>query len=302
MEDIEGSKYLVEPDNPRPLFLLLLDGFGVAELGEGNAISLARTPFISKILKEYPAAVLNSASGNLNNRYLTVGSGIDTEKQDQFIYSDISLVLESLNYKQLKIFDSERLAPLSYFFNGRREEKLKNEEWITVSALSKKSVYDISLATKNIFQEALVAVKSEEYDFIVASVSILDYLASSADLITIIEAMETLDRRLRKLVNEVLDKNGVLIISSSHGNAERMIDLKTDLVDNKMTENPVPFIIVGNDFKGRSISPQDAPDGDLSLLPVIGGLADIAPTIVDIMGHHDAKEQFFSGETLLKKR
>lgn len=298
MKDEDGSKNLTETTRFRPVVLLLLDGFGVAAKGEGNAITLANTPFIQKVLKEYPVTILNSASGDLNNRYLTLGSGISTTNQDQFIYSDLSLVLESLNYRQLKIFDSERLAPLSYFFNGRREEKLKLEEWITVSALSKNSSYDISLASKRIFQEASVALKSENYDFIVASSSVLDYLASTSDLGTIIEAIEEVDKRLKKLANEVLDKNGVLIISSAHGNAERMIDLKTDLADNKMTNSPVPFIIISNEFKGRSISPQDAPDGDLSLLPVIGSLANIAPTIIDIFGHYKTKQEFFSGETL----
>ncbi len=301
MEEEGESKNLDNLKRPRPVFLLLLDGLGVASKSEGNAITLAHTPFILRTLKEYPVTILNSSTGDLNNRYLSLGSGIDTDDQDQFVYSDLSKVLESLNYRQLKIFDSERLAPLSYFFNARREEKLKLEEWITVSAVSKSSSYDIGVANKKIFQEAVAAVKSENYDFIVASSSILDYLASTSELEVIIEAMESLDKRIKKLANEVLDKDGILIISSTHGNAEKMIDFKTDMPDNKMTNNPVPFILIGSDLKGRSISHQDAPDGDLSLLPIIGSLSDIAPTVLDIFGHYETKRDFFSGGTLLIK-
>lgn len=284
---------------PGPVFLLLLDGWGVAQQSEVNALSLAKTPYILQAIKEYPALVLNSGIGNLNNRYLSLGSGINTDLEDQFIYNDLTAVFANLNLRQLKIFDSERLAPLSYFYNGRREEKLELEDWITITSKSKKLAYDVHISAKKIFQESIEAVKDENYDFIVASCPIIDYMATNGDMATTVEAIEKIDKSVKKLASEILDREGTLIITSVQGNAEKMMDMTTDLPNTKMTDNPLPLIMISNNFKGRSIASQDAPEGDLSLLSPIGSLADIAPSIIDVMGIDEAIKVNFSGQSLL---
>ena len=301
MDTSESDDIKDDIKRPGPVFLILLDGWGIAPVSEVNAMTLAKTPFILRSIKEYPAVILDSAVGELNNRYFSLGTGIKTESEDEQVQNDLSAVLSNLNLKQLKIFDSERLAALSYYFNGRREEKAPLEDWSTITSASKKVSYDISLSTKKIFQEAIRAVKSENYDFIVASCPILDYLAVSSEIKTVVEAVEMLDGALKKLASEILDRNGVLVISSVHGNVEKMVDMTTDMPDNKMTNNPVPFIVISNAFKGRSISSQDAPGGDLSLLNPIGDLADIAPTIIDIFGIDEVSKDDFSGKSLISR-
>lgn len=284
---------------PKPVFLLLLDGWGIAPDSEANAIRLAKTPFVSKLIKEYPAIILDSVKGNINNRYLSLGSGSPTDSEEQIVYNDLSAVLAVSNLKQLKIFDSERLAALSYFFNGRREDKLLGEDWLTISSSSAKQSFDINVSTKKIFQESLSAVKLGVYDFIICSVSILDYLASLENMPATISAFEALDKMIKKLTTEILDKDGVLLISATSGNAEKMMDFTTDLPDKKITDNPVPFIIIGNQFKGRAIGPKDAPEGDLSLLETWGSIYNIAPTICDILNLDKAtKNNFLAGSLL----
>jgi len=86
------------------------------------------------------------------------------------------------------------------------------------------------------------------------------------------------------------------LISSAHGNAEKIRDLLTDLPDKEMTDNPVPLVIVGEKFKGKVIGGHDLVDGDLSLLMPAGTLADVAPTILDIMNLPPAE---MSGRSLL---
>ena len=299
MDSSESDNIEDSINRPNPVFLLLLDGWGVAPVSEANAMTVAKTPFILKAIKEYPAVILDSAVGGLNNKYLSLGTGIKTESEDEPVQNDLSAVLSNLNLRQLKIFDGERLAALSYYFNGRREEKAPLEDWLNITSASKKVSYDVNLSTKKIFQEAMKAVKSENYDFIVASCPVLDYLAATNDIKIVVSAVEMLDAVLKKLSSEILERNGVLIISSTHGNVEKMIDVTTDLLDNKMTNNPVPFIMISNSFKGRSISSQDAPDGDLSLLNSIGDLADIAPTVIDFLAINESQKNNFVGKSLI---
>lgn len=299
MDINESDENLESIKRQRPVFLLIIDGWGIAPNSEFNAISLAKTPFIIKSIKEYPAVVLDAVNGDINNRYLALGSGRDTSNDDDYIKDDLTSVLASSNLKQLKIFDSERLAALSYFYNGRREEKMPQEDWLTITSANNQVSYDVNLSTKRIFQESVRAVKGGEYDFIVATCSILDYIASSGDIKHTISVMEALDKYIKKLAAEILDKDGILMICSTHGNAEKLVDVVTDLPDSKMTNSPVPFIMLGNELKGRSISFQDAPDGDLSLLHSIGSISDIAATIIDALELDESKKEAFSGKSLI---
>lgn len=300
MDDDEDSKLNQEIKRPScPLFLLLLDGWGIAPASEANALSLAKTPYIAKLIKEYPAIILDTVKGSLNNRYLTLGAGSLVSSEEQIIYNDLTSVLAGYNLKQLKIFDSERLAALSYFFNGRREDKLVAEDWLTISSASNNQAFDITLSMKRIFQESSRALKLDYYDFIVASVSILDYFASLENIPAIVSAFESLDKLIKKIVNEILDQNGVLIITATCGNAEKMLDFATDMVDKKITDNPVPFILIGNQFKGRTIGPKDAPLGDLSLLETMGSIYNIAPTICKIMNLGEEAENNFLAKSLI---
>ncbi len=281
----------------RPVVLLLLDGWAVAAKSEANAISLAKMPNILQLSKEYPALILFADNGNLNTRYLTVGTGCFLENESAPLsVLDLSALISINNLRQLKIFDGERMAALSYFFNGRREEKLSGEEWIIISATDKDKIFDPLLSLEKTIKTTIQAVKSENFNFIVSSSSVLDYIAATGNLIQTIKAAEALDKLLKRLATEVIEVGGVLLISSTHGNAEKMINLATDLEDKDMTDNPVPLIFISEELSGKTISHYDAPDGDLSLLKPAGNLADLAPTISKLLQLEKAN---FSGKSLI---
>jgi bisphosphoglycerate-independent phosphoglycerate mutase (AlkP superfamily) len=291
----EDSKNI--SSRPKPVVLLLLDGWGVAAKSEANAISLAKMPNTLQLAKEYPALVLFADHGNLNTRYLSLGSGYFYENESDALFNlDLSALVSINNLKQLKIFDGERMAALSYFFNGRREEKLSKEEWIIISATDKQKTFDPLLSFEKTIKSIIKAVKDESHDFIVASSSLLDYLAATGNLIETMKAAEAIDKLLKRLANEVLASGGVLLISSAHGNAEKMKNLATDLEDREMTNNPVPLIFVSEELSGKTISHYDAPDGDLSLLKPAGNLSDLAPTIAHLLQLEKAE---FSGQSLI---
>ncbi|MFA6513806.1 MAG: hypothetical protein WCT50_00760 [Patescibacteria group bacterium] len=267
---------------PKLVFLLLLDGWGIAEKGEANAIGSAKTPYFFKLAKEFPTAILETGAGSVNARYLRLGAGCSFEDENGEAKNDLTKIISDAGLKQLKIFDSERLAALTSFFNGHREEKLIGEDWLTISVSGDES-FNVFLSLQKIIKDSLRAVKNDKYDFIVASIPILDAVASSSDFSEVIKAAEAIDKAIRRLAKEIIDRNGVLVVSSAHGNAERMRDMSTDLLDKNITDNPVPFIIIGQEFVGKTIGLKDAPAGDLSLLEPAGTLADIAPTILDLL-------------------
>lgn len=276
-------------DRPKPVFLLILDGWGIAAKNEANAISLAKLPNFLKLFREYPAGALLPLPTDLNARYFSLGVGRDVldeaemESELESVAQDVTALVSAAGLKQLKIFESERLAALTYFFNGRREEKILGEDWLALSSASDDSPFDAELLRKRFFLESRRAVKEGKHDLIIASLPLLDLVASTGDLMATIKMAEKIDKAIKPLATEILDNGGVLLIVSTQGNAEKMKDLATDLADKNTTKNPVPFVIIGEEFKGKTIGLKDAPDGDLSLAEVSGSLAAVSATILDLL-------------------
>jgi 2,3-bisphosphoglycerate-independent phosphoglycerate mutase len=98
-----------------------------------------------------------------------------------------------------------------------------------------------------------------------------------------IKACETIDKCLAKIVNLVLSKNGVVLITADHGNAEELQNIKTGEIDKEHSTNPVPLVIIGHAWEGKNLGLPDSLGSDLSLVTPSGVLADIAPTILQIM-------------------
>ena len=267
-----------------PVILLLLDGFGIAPDNEGNALSLAETPNINNIIKDYPAASLNTLASSINARYLSIGSGCDREDENEVAIETISKILEENNLKQLKIAETLRLASLTYFFNGSRDIKYQNEEWKTISSSVNNKDFNDS-ASNLIFKELFKELDKEKpADFIVASISAINLSASEGNVNKTKKTICEVDKKLKKLVTKILEKNARLIVSSATGNAEKMIDLGTDMLDKEITNNPLPIILVGEGYEGFSIATHDLGNGDLSLLEKVGTLADLAPSILALLG------------------
>jgi bisphosphoglycerate-independent phosphoglycerate mutase (AlkP superfamily) len=270
-------------DHPRPVVLLLLDGWGIAPVAENNAIAAAETPTWLSLIREYPVALLTPGEKDLNRRYLTLGVGQEAVRDEAKTLLSLTAILSAAGRRQLKITETERLAALTYFFNGHAEDKAVGEDWKIVSSAAADSVKP-TLVLKKIVAEVIAAVNGDApVDMIVAALPILDLTAQSGNFEAVKKAAEALDKSLRNIWTEVEAKKGVLIISAACGNAERMSNLGTDLIDREMTANPVPLLIVGQEFGGKTIGQNDAIGDDLSLLAPSGTLADLAPTILQIL-------------------
>ncbi|MBN2854078.1 hypothetical protein JXK06_00915 [Patescibacteria group bacterium] len=273
---------------PRPVILLLLDGFGVAPANEGNAFSQIKTPTINKLINDYPVALLSSLSGSVNQRYLNLGTAndadeINIEAKREFL--SLSALISNKNLKQIKITESERFAALTNFFNGLKEDKLPLEDWkIISSTLKNGKTLGRGLLTKKIFSELLNRLDDDiPADLIVVSAPGIDLTARTGEMKAVHEEIILVDRLLKKLTDKVLEKNACLLISSVFGNAEKMLDLSMEINDNNPTQNPLPLIFISSDFKGLKVGKTDVMNSDLSSLIVSGSLIDIAPTILKIM-------------------
>ncbi len=292
----------ISPEDPlpsRPLVFLLLDGWGIAASSEANAISSAKLPFLDILIKEFPVALLSSSNKNLNSRYLSIGSGRDLDDENIEVTITLTKILADLNKKQIKITETERLAALTYFFSGHKEHKLMGEEWHIVSSNTGDNNLKPSLALNQICRELITSLKTEKYDFLAVAIPTLDLVARTGNFKAVIKAAEDIDKNLRKIVATVLDKKGVIIISSACGNAENMKSMATEVINSEMTTNPVPLIIIGDDFKGKTIGLDEPLNNDLSLLSPAGNFNDVVPTILDIM--NIAKPEEMNGNSILTK-
>ncbi len=284
MSEDSSSDDSININRPKPVVLLLIDGWGVAPLNEANVFSSARIPVFLSFIKEYPVAVLKSFGKNLNLNYLNLGLGQKLTSENIELQPGLTNAIAKAGLKQLKISETERFAAITHFFNGLNENKENSEHWVIVSSESSVSNHKSVLALKRSFKEITRAINEDKYNFILVSWPLLDLVSATGDFEDVKKAVETLDTYLKKVSIAVQSKGGVLIVSATHGNVEKIKNVLTELIDNEITDNPVPFLIVGEEFKGKTIGLTDTMDDDLSLLEAAGDLSDIAPTILKILG------------------
>jgi 2,3-bisphosphoglycerate-independent phosphoglycerate mutase len=127
-------------------------------------------------------------------------------------------------------------------------------------------------------------IQSDKYDFIAMNFANPDMVGHTGNLAATIKAMETVDECLGRIVDATLEKGGVVFLTADHGNAEELKNLRTGDIDKEHATNPVPFVIIGTDFEGKPSLAGEVPDGDLSLMPPVGMLADVAPTMLAVLG------------------
>lgn len=200
-------------------------------------------------------------------------------------------VISQAGLKQLRIAETEKYAHVTYFFNGGKEDKSPGEEHMLVPSPAVDS-YDKKpeMSAVEVTSKVLDAVNKEAYDFILINYANADMVGHTSNITATVTALEMLDKLLGKVVKAVLEKDGVVLITADHGNAEIMFDMQTGMPDKEHSTNPVPFILVGKEYEGKNYGWPDAPSHDLSLITPRGILSDVAPTILKILGIEQPKE------------
>jgi 2,3-bisphosphoglycerate-independent phosphoglycerate mutase len=182
----------------------------------------------------------------------------------------LSEVISDNGMSQLKVAETEKYAHVTYFFNGGREEPYPGETRVLVPS-PRVATYDLipEMAAWGVTGVVSRNLESKEYDLVVVNLANLDMVGHTGDLKATIMAAETVDGCVGEIRRIVEKLGGVLIVTSDHGNAEAMLYDDDRSPNTAHTTNPVPLCLVG---------PLDAK------LRKGGGLADVAPTILDIMG------------------
>ncbi len=193
--------------------------------------------------------------------------------------------ISKLGYKQLRIAETEKYAHVTFFFNGGNEVKYENEDRILVAS-PKVATYDLKpeMSAYEVTDRLVDAIRKQTYDVIILNFANCDMVGHTGFLDAAIKAVETVDECLGRVVEEVKRVNGTILITADHGNSEQMIDYETGDPHTAHTSNPVPLVAVG------------LKDG-VKLKE--GRLADLAPTMLDIMGVEKPVEM--TGESLLIK-
>ena len=202
----------------------------------------------------------------------------------QVLKNNLGEYLSSLGLKQLRIAETEKYAHVTYFFNGGIEEPNENEERILIPS-PKVLTYDLKpeMSAYEVTDTVIEKIENGDYHFIVINYANCDMVGHTGNYEATVKAVEAVDRCVGMVVDAVLKKNGVIIITGDHGNAEQMVDPETGGAHTAHTSNEVPFVLIGM--------------GNVSLRN--GRLSDIAPTILDIM--RISKPAEMSGESLIIK-
>jgi 2,3-bisphosphoglycerate-independent phosphoglycerate mutase len=170
---------------------------------------------------------------------------------------------------QLRMAETEKFAHVTYFLNGGQETPYKGEDRIMVPS-PKVATYDLQpeMSAPELAGKAVGAIDSGKYDLIVLNFANPDMVGHTGILAAAIKAVETVDAGLGRIADAIERQGGALLITADHGNCELMKDPETGGPHTSHTTNPVPVILMGGGAK--SIRE--------------GRLADLAPTLLDLMG------------------
>ena len=201
------------------------------------------------------------------------------------IKQTLAEVVSGAGLRQLHIAETEKYAHVTFFLNGMREEPFLNEDRAIIPS-PKVSSYDAvpEMSAQKITDRVLKEVEKGFYDFIAVNFANPDMVAHTGNFEATVKANETVDDCLGKIVEAVVSRGGVVFLTADHGNAEELKNLRTGEIDKEHATNPVPFLMVGKMFEGHVSVAGEIPEGDLSLSPPVGMLADVAPTILATLG------------------
>ncbi len=183
--------------------------------------------------------------------------------------------------KQLRIAETEKYAHVTFFFNGGVEKTYEGEDRALINS-PKVATYDLQpqMSAYEVTDELLSRIESDKYDVIILNYANCDMVGHTGVFEAAVKAVEAVDNCVGKIVDAVLAKGGACLITADHGNADKMYEPDGSPFT-AHTTNPVPFVVVGYDCK----------------LHEGGRLADIAPTMLDILGLEQPAEM--DGKSLI---
>ena len=191
-------------------------------------------------------------------------------------------VLSKHGLKQLRLSETEKYAHVTFFMNGGRDEPYPGEERILVPS-PKVKTYDLQpeMSAEEVTNQMLAAIEGGQYDVIICNYANCDMVGHTGIIEAAVKAVETIDHCLARILPVLLEAGGQILLTADHGNIEQMIDATTGQPHTAHTTNPVPLVYIGGQRK----------------LAQGGGLSDLAPTMLEILGIEKPAEM--TGRSLL---
>jgi 2,3-bisphosphoglycerate-independent phosphoglycerate mutase len=212
----------------------------------------------------------------------------------EHIDNPLGKILSDNKLIQLRLAESEKEAHVTFFFNGQRPDPFLNEYRVIIpSRKTANHALFPEMMAEEITARATTAIEEGIYNFILINYANPDMVAHTGDFNACLKAVATIDNQLRALIAVSLKTDTPLLITSDHGNIERVLNPYTGEVETKHDPSPVPFYLVNNAF----LRPKTSEEADEREKEIAGSLADIAPTILELLGIPKPVEM--TGESLL---
>lgn len=201
------------------------------------------------------------------------------------VHNSLAETISKAGKKQFHVAETEKYAHITFFLNGTVEEPFPGEDRVIVPS-PRVATYSEApeMSAAGVAKEAVKAIDGGNYDLVALNFANPDMVGHTGNVEATIKGCEAADKALGEVVQHTLAKGGVVVVTADHGNAEEVINLQTGEIDKEHSTNPVPLLIIGKDFEGQAGPAGDPPEGDLSLMHPVGVLADVAPTVLTLMG------------------
>lgn len=203
-----------------------------------------------------------------------------------------SLVQTLCPRRQLYIAESEKFAHITYFLNGGYAQHFCDEQWVKIASDTVEDFeIDPEMKSKEVADYVIKAIQKNHFDFIAVNLANADMVGHTGNFAAAERAVMAIDAAIMRIVNAMTIAGAVGVITADHGNVEEMINPKTGETDTEHSTNPVPCIMIGakTDMQVWKVKP--------GKIKKQGKLADVAPTILKMMGIKQPK--LMTGKSLI---
>ena len=263
---------------------------------EGDSILMGnfRADRVRQILAAYclDSAEFSTESAPSLNSFLGLvpySDALDTKMDSLFppvqIPNTLGEVVARAGLSQYRLAETEKYPHVTFFFNGGIETPYKNEERCLIPS-PKVATYDLSpeMSAAGVESALCEAIHSSLYDLIIVNFANPDMVGHTGDLDAVIKAVEVVDKAVGNACEAITEAEGVMLVTSDHGNCEIMWDKDANSPHTAHSTNLVPLYLIG-----KNVS-----------LMTDGGLSDLAPTLLDLLGLEKPIEM--TGQSLIKKQ
>ncbi len=200
------------------------------------------------------------------------------------LQNNLGEVVADNKLTQFHIAESEKYAHVTSFFNGGANVQFPGEERVIVKSPNNANNYvdHPEMSGMELTDILIDRISKTETNFFIANYANPDMVGHTGNLDAAIKAVKYVDRFLEKIMEATLLADGALLITADHGNIEQMLNLKSGEIDKDHTTNPVPFLIVANEFRFKE--PKTRNYLSLSARTPDGVISDVAPTVLALFG------------------